>query len=162
MPTPKRTALIALLYVAKMLGVFAVKYTILPVSPMAPGVGGVPIRIMEAASHAAILDEIKTRWRGRLKQLHGGINFANDVEKEIAKFSWMKRHAIITEGEYREAVDMLRAYALHSRPPAADHGCRGSESAGDSGSGRGRSLVSCRGTRSLPGDRAYRWPSRGR
>jgi len=114
-------ALIALLYVAKLLRVFAVKYTMLPVSPVSPGVGGLPIRIMEDARHAAILDEIKTRWRGRLKQLHGAINFANDVEKEIAKFSWMKQHAIITEGEYRDAVDKLLAYALHNRPPAAEH-----------------------------------------
>jgi hypothetical protein len=112
--------LIAVLFVARFMKLFAIKYTMLPMRPQPPGSGKQLIRIIDGKSHATILERIKTRWKARLKQLHGAINFSNDVNKEIAKFTWMKDHAIITEGEYSEAVGKLRAYALQNRTEPAE------------------------------------------
>jgi uncharacterized membrane protein len=107
-------ALFVVLLIGRQLKLFAVKFTTLQMTPVPPGAGTTSLMIIKDKTHSAILEEIKTRWRVRLKQLHGAINFSNDASKEIAKFTWLKDRAVITDEEYREAVEKLRAYAMQT------------------------------------------------
>jgi len=100
----------------RFLGLLAIRYTLLPV-PSAPGKR---IRIIAGRNHDAILNEIKTRWRARLRELHGSVNFGNDAEKEIARFAWLKQHAVITADEFQAVVERLRTYAAHNRPQSTE------------------------------------------
>src|SRR5579872_874381 len=110
--------LFVVLLVGRHLKFFAVKFTTLQMTPVPPGAGTTSLMIIKDKTHSAILEEIRTRWRARIKQLHAAINFSNDASKEIAKFAWLKDRAVITDEEYREAVGKLRAYATQtSRQP---------------------------------------------
>lgn len=99
----------------RLLGLLAIRYTLLPVT--APP--GRKIRIMAGRDHDAILDEIKARWRERVRKLHGSINFGNDAEKELAKFAWLKRHNVITEDEFGAISERLRANRVQGGPQQA-------------------------------------------
>lgn len=101
---------LATILLVRSLRLLAIRYTILPV----PAVGK-RLRIIVGRNHDAILDEIRARWRVRIRELYGSINFGSDSEKELARFSWMKQHAVITEGEYQAIVEKLRTYAMHNR-----------------------------------------------
>jgi hypothetical protein len=111
---------LAVLGVASIVGIvggaffrlFAIKYTMLVMSPKPPGIATNKIKIIDDASHSVILEEIKTRWRARMRDLHGSVNFVNDPDKELAKFGWLKQQGVVTEEEYREAVEKLRAYVV--------------------------------------------------
>ena len=103
--------LLILQFAPKPLKLFAIKYTMLRA-----GGGKNVIRIIDDKNRSAVVDEIGSRWRGRLKQLHGNINFANDLDKEIAKFAWLKENAVLTDEEYREIVDKARAHASQNQP----------------------------------------------
>jgi hypothetical protein len=102
------------------LRLFAIKFTTLQMAPAPPGAGTSSLLIMKDKRHAAIFDEIRTRWRTRLRQLHGSINFANDASAEVAKFTWLKDRAIITDNEYREAVEKLRKFGVQSPPSTTE------------------------------------------
>lgn len=102
------------------LRLFAVKFTTLQMTPTPPGAGTSSLLIIKDKSHAAVFDEIKTRWRARLRQLHGTINFANDANAEIAKFTWLKDRAVITDEEYRKAVEKLRKFGTQAAPSATE------------------------------------------
>lgn len=113
-------ALIVLLLVARALKLFAIRYTMLRMSPPPAGATNHLIRIIQDKNHAAVIEEIKSRWRARIKKLHGDINFANDATKEIAKLTWLKENAVITDGEYREAVEKVQAHAMHNQLQTAE------------------------------------------
>lgn len=82
----------------------SIKYTVLQI----PGKTGVnTIRIIHDRNRDAILEEIKARWMGRLRKLHGAVNFNNDLNKEVQKFRWLKDHGVISDPEYREAIAKL-------------------------------------------------------
>ena len=102
------------------LRLFAVKFTTLQMTPTPPGAGTSSLLIIKDKSHEAIFEEIKTRWRARLRQLHGTINFANDANAEIAKFTWLKDRAVITDEEYRKAVEKLRKFGTQAAPSATE------------------------------------------
>lgn len=95
------------LALARSLKLFAIKYTTLHMSPVPAAAGGHPIRVIKDHSHGAIIGEINARWKARLKQLYGSVNPANEVDKEIAKFSWLKERGVITEAECRDALQTL-------------------------------------------------------
>lgn len=109
-------ALAIFLFIARRFKVFSIKYTLLGMAPVPAGAGNQPIRIMHDVKHATILDAITARWKARLKRLYGTINLSNDLNKEIAKFSWLKEHAVITELEYHEALTELGAAGMGSKP----------------------------------------------
>jgi hypothetical protein len=95
---------------------FATKCTMLKMVPPPPGAGKLGIRIMQDENHAAILAELEKRWVARVRKLHGAIDFSNDTKKELAKFAWLKENFVITDDEYREAVDRLNATMQTSDP----------------------------------------------
>ncbi len=113
-------ALFAILLIARFLKVFSIKYTTLQMSPVPPGAGTNSILIMKDKDHATILEEIKLKWKERIRQLHGSINFLNDINKEIAKFTWLKDRAVITEEEFREAVKKLQSYGVQTQPQPSE------------------------------------------
>lgn len=80
-----------------------IKYTLLNV---ADG----KLRIMQDPNHDGIIDILKTRWRARLRELHGFVNFANDREKELQKFLWLKQIGVIDAEEFQNLTDKLRLF----------------------------------------------------
>ena len=108
------------LFGGRYLRLFAVKFTTLQMKPTPPGAGSSSLLIIKDKSHAAVFDEIKARWRARLRQLHGTINFTNDTNAEIAKFTWLKDRAVITDEEYREAVEKLRKFGAQAAVPTTE------------------------------------------
>ncbi len=117
--------IIALIFLALMaIGVAAnhfqlltIRYTIL--RPLPGAIRG-PIRVIQDKNHATILQEIQARWKERMRRLHRDINFSNDPDKEISKFSWMRDKAIISEEEYLSAVAKLQIYTPSNQPASAN------------------------------------------
>src|SRR6185312_14046774 len=109
-------ALFALLLIARHFGLFAVGYTLLGTSPGPGGGANNLIRIIKNKDHDAVVGEITARWKKRMRKLHSAINPANDPDKEIARFSWMKEAGVISEEELRSAVAQVRGAAAQNRP----------------------------------------------
>ncbi|HEU5046232.1 MAG TPA: hypothetical protein VFT64_00140 [Rickettsiales bacterium] len=68
------------------------------------------IRIMDGTHHDRIMEMIKTRWRARMRELHGFVNFANDREKEMQKFAWLKQIGVIDAEEFQSFTEKLRLF----------------------------------------------------
>jgi len=94
------------LIIAHCLKLLTIKYTMLRI-PNRTGTN--TIQIIHDKNHDLILQEIKTRRIARMRKLYAGINFANDPNKEMQKFLWLRNNAIINELEYREAMEKLKA-----------------------------------------------------
>jgi hypothetical protein len=109
------------LLIAKHLSLFAIKYTMLQMSPAPIGSGNHPIRVIFGELHDSIISEITSRWRLRMRLLHGNINLANDSERELAKFNWLKERSIITDDEYRAAEKSIRAATMAIYPEEAGY-----------------------------------------
>jgi hypothetical protein len=114
-------ALLVLLLIANSLKVFAIKYTMIQMAPSPPGAGNHSIRIIDDKNHSTILSEIRRRWRARIRQLHFKIDFSNPLDRELARFKWMKDKEVITEDEHREVIEKLQAYAAHSHQLSSDN-----------------------------------------
>ncbi|HEX3065741.1 MAG TPA: hypothetical protein VHQ39_09680 [Dongiaceae bacterium] len=108
--------LLALVWLSRFFQVFAVKYTSVPITRPPAGTSRKSIVIIKGKHHDAILDEIKKRWRTRLRDIYGSINFSVEPAKEIAKFNWLKDRGVISHEECREAIDKLQSFAVQNRP----------------------------------------------
>jgi len=103
-------------YLSFSMNLLSIDYTMLKMNQLPPGMSDkAAIRIMNDKDGPRILSEIQTRWKARLRRLHSEINFSNDPNKEMAKFNWLKDHTVITDDEFREAVEKLQAMAASNR-----------------------------------------------
>lgn len=82
----------------------SIKYTVLRIPSRA---GTENIKIIHDGNHDRIYGEILARWRKYFKQLYDAVDHAADPNKELAKFRWLRDHAIITELEYQNAVPKI-------------------------------------------------------
>jgi hypothetical protein len=106
------------LLICKFFGLCAVKFEELPLVPSSNGTAtDPPLRIIFDKNHDIVLSEINTRWRGRMKQLHGAVDFDNDTERELDKFRWLVKHDVIDDAEFCRISEQLRTYAaVRARP----------------------------------------------
>lgn len=73
--------------------------------------------IIKNAQHEQIMKELETRRAEQWRQWYGHVDLANDPEKEIGKFQWLKERKIISETEYNEAVARISQH--HDLPGQA-------------------------------------------
>ena len=96
------------------LKLFAVKYTIVPLSPSPPAAQGHLVRVINDKLGPQIIDELKGRWRSRLKSLYGQANLAGDPQTEIARLKWLLEIEVLTEAEFNFETARLTAFAAMS------------------------------------------------
>jgi hypothetical protein len=105
------------LLVSKFFGVFAVNFAELPLTTPPSGAGDLALRIMRNKDHDAILAELTSRWKLRMKEIHGTVDYTNDTDRELDKFRWLKLHQVIDEAEFTRIAEQLRTYAtIRARP----------------------------------------------
>ena len=105
------------LLVCKFFGVFAVNFVELPLTAPPSGAGDLSLRIVQNRNYDAILIELTGRWKTRMKEIHGTVDYSNDTERELDKFRWLKLHAVIDESEFARIAEQLRTYAtIRARP----------------------------------------------
>jgi hypothetical protein len=105
------------LLVCKFFGVFAVNFVELPLTAPPSGAGDLALRIVQNRDYDAILTELTGRWKARMKQIHGTVDYSNDAERELDKFRWLKLHEVIDESEFARIAEQLRTYAtVRARP----------------------------------------------
>lgn len=111
--------LFATLWIGRLMKLFAIKYTLLQMSPQPPGAENHPLRIIHGKSHGAVFDELKSRWKVRVKQLYATVNISNDPAKEIARMAWLKEIEVIDDREYDRAVQQIEAMRQNREPATA-------------------------------------------
>jgi hypothetical protein len=64
----------------------------------------VRVIVLEGEHHDAIVGEIKSRWRDRMRARLATVDLANDANKEAEKFRWLRDNEVIDEREYKVAM----------------------------------------------------------
>lgn len=80
--------------------VFAVRFKLIPLIPSPPEAHGHSLRIIDNRVGSTIFDELAQRWKVRMKFLHGTANTAGDPRNEVARLTWLKENAILTDKEF--------------------------------------------------------------
>jgi hypothetical protein len=65
------------------------------------------VRIIRTRKHDAVLDELRQRWRERMRQLYGSLNIAGGLEPEQLRLAELLRLGIISDDEHRAMVEAL-------------------------------------------------------
>lgn len=105
------------LLVCKFFGVFAVEFAEIPLTAPPLGTGELSLRIVRNKDFDAIMPELTRRWKARMKEIHGTVDFNNDADSELDKFRWLKLHEVIDEAEFTRIAEQLRTYAaVRARP----------------------------------------------
>lgn len=111
-PAPLAAALLLIALVVfvviRMKSPFSVYFVLLPVSLDASGTPGYRIQVIDDESGALVIAEIAQRRRNRLRLTHAFVDSANDVERELLKFGWLKENEVIDDHEYQAALAELR------------------------------------------------------
>ena len=89
---------------------FSLNFVLLPVSVDALGGQGPAIWLWDEARGQVAMDELEARWRARLRNLYASVDHANEAERELAKFGWLKENEIIDEVEYQVALGEIEIY----------------------------------------------------
>ncbi|HET8611978.1 MAG TPA: hypothetical protein VFL92_04345 [Sphingomonas sp.] len=97
------------------LKLFRVSFILIPLSPVPPG-GVNALWVIDDRRRDAIMQELVQHWRSKLRLKFAAIDLANDRQRELAKFNWLKEHEVIDESEYREAMRLLQSDT--ETPPA--------------------------------------------
>lgn len=69
------------------------------------------IFVIEDKEAPALLDEISRRRRERLLALHGEADLQNDPEREVQKFEWLVREAVMDRAAADKRIAAVRANA---------------------------------------------------
>jgi len=105
------------LLVCKFFGVFAVEFAEIPLTAPPLGTGELSLRIVRNKDFDAIMPELTRRWKARMQEIHGTVDFNNDADSELDKFRWLKLHEVIDEAEFTRIAEQLRTYAaVRARP----------------------------------------------
>jgi hypothetical protein len=86
---------------------FRVPYTILTMSPAPKAAGKLGIRIMDDANHDVILKRIRENWRDRPRAFNLAVRPENGLQKERARFFWLKDNGVISEEEHASLTRAL-------------------------------------------------------
>jgi len=105
------------LLVCKFFGVFSVEFAELPLTAPPSGAGDLALRIVRNKDYDTIMGELTRRWKARMKEIHGTVDFNNDADSELDKFRWLKLHEVIDDAEFARIAEQLRTYAaVRARP----------------------------------------------
>jgi hypothetical protein len=105
------------LLVCKFFGVFAINFAEIPLTSPPSGAGDLALRIVRNKDFDGIMGELTRRWKARMKEIHGAVDFNNDADSELDKFRWLKLHEVIDEAEFARVAEQLRTYAaIRARP----------------------------------------------
>jgi hypothetical protein len=105
------------LLVSKFFGGFAITFCELPLTSQPSGAADLSLRIIRNKSYDIVLAEVSWRWKARMKEIHGAVDFSNEPDRELDKFRWLKLHEVIDEAEFIRIAEQLRTYAtLRARP----------------------------------------------
>jgi hypothetical protein len=105
------------LLVCKFFGVFSVNFAEIPLTAPPSGAGDLALRIVRNKEFDPIMAELTRRWKARMKEIHGTVDFSNDADSELDKFRWLKLHEVIDEAEFIRVAEQLRTYAaVRARP----------------------------------------------
>ena len=105
------------LLIGKFFGIFAVKFAELPLTLTPSGASDLSLRIIRNGDCDTVLGELNRRWKARMKEIHGMVDYSNDTDRELDKFRWLKQHQVIDEAEFARISEQLRTYAtIRARP----------------------------------------------
>lgn len=106
-----------LLLLGKFFGVFAVRFAELPLTLSPAGASDLSLRIIRNRDCDSVLAELNSRWKARMKEIHGAVDYSNDTDRELDKFRWLKQHQVIDDAEFARISEQLRTYAtIRARP----------------------------------------------
>ena len=110
-------ALGIILLLGKFFGVFAVRVAELPLTLSPAGANELSLRVIRNRDCDVVLGELNSRWKTRMKEIHGAVDYSNDTDRELDKFRWLKQHQVIDEAEFTRISEQLRTYAsIRARP----------------------------------------------
>ena len=93
--------------------------TLLQLTPPAPASGGLSVRVLNDASHDAIVAEIRRRWRDRLRQMFGRVNVNEDPGKQFQRLNWLRQNDVVSQAEFHQLASELKALAAALTAPRA-------------------------------------------
>jgi hypothetical protein len=96
-------------------------YRIVRTSFSIVSIGSGRISVIKDSQHDKIMAELMGRRKKYFLEAHGQVNLANDPERELAKFKWLRDEEIISDAEYNISRDVILAHTGRGTGVEFDH-----------------------------------------
>lgn len=94
--------------------VFAVKFISVPLSPSPVEAQGRALQVIDDKKNNEILTELASRWKARLRLIHGRADLTRDANFERSRLTWLRDNDVITVNEFN--IEISRLSEEHNGP----------------------------------------------